>query len=294
MEEIKFIAYESFCTIKVEDSIKDMREILMQCRKMAYNVQDTLNMYDCNSELFVLCKNYIPGRACKISGLLESFIRINLEVSRMTGGIFDFTIGRLKKNWNFITDTPEIPSERTISEALNTIGYHNVHLDNNHNVIFDIPDILLDPGASGKGLALDLVTDYLRLNGVKHAMLDFGGQLSVIGGKKTGEPWKIGIRDPLNTSQVYEVKEVMDRSIATSSWYEHYFEKEGRIYSHVLDPVSGKPIISNVKSATVIGESAVWADMLSTVFVLLGKENGVHFMEKISAGKGLDLSWSFC
>lgn len=284
-KQLHFIAYEAFCSVEADGPDESLGQILSTCRDLAYLVQDTLNMYDENSELSVMCRTYQVNQPYPLSDILYQFIKINLEASQLTEGVFDFTVGGLKKSWNFVTDCPAIPTGEELTKSLKTVGYQHLHLTSDQKVVFDIPGVVLDPGASGKGLALDLAVEYLKGQGIRSAKLDFGGQLYLLGGndKTAGEPWKVGIKDPHCPGVVGSIIEVIDVSVATSSWYEHFFEKDGVIYSHIMNPADGKPVNSVGKSISVIGASAVWADILSTAVFLLGIRRGELLMNEVNA-----------
>lgn len=292
--DITFIAYDTLCRICISDPVKNVRELLEQAKALALSVQYTLNMYDSDSELSRLCSSYIPGRPEKISKMLFDFICLNLEFSQQTEGNFDFTVGTLVKMWNFLSDQPEIPDKKKIGCIRKSVGYHKVHLKQEREVVFDTEGMILDPGASGKGYALGLTVDFLKNHGILHAVLDFGGNVFVIGGKKDLEekekPWRVAIRHP-NSHGNLGVVELMNRGIATSSWYEHGFEKNGRIYHHLLNPYTGEPQESDISSVSIISSYAIYTDFVSTAFFIMGMEKGCRLMKYLKHCKNIDVDY---
>ena len=269
-----FIAYDTLCRIRIaSDSDADARDILDTCMNIAHGVEQTLSMYDPESELSLLSRNYIPDIPCSVSDDLFSFLELNLEMAELTAGRFDPTMGPLVKLWNVLDDQPVIPDKVKLDELLSHVGYRHITLiPEVHQVQIDIPGIRIDPGASGKGFALELVKRFLQSRNITNAVLDFGGNLFVIGGKPDSVgstvPWKAGIKDPAQTEKVIGTVPLRDAGIATSSWYEHYFEKDGVVYHHILDSESGFPIKMNYQSISVISSSALYTDILSTVLFL--------------------------
>lgn len=296
MKETVFVAYDTVCSIRIEETEnKESGLILKEAKKLAKQVQNTLNMYDPISELSRLCLSYIPGKKITVSKMLWEFIKVNLEFSYRTEGVFDFTVGPLMKLWDFTAEHPKPPPEYKLERALDRVGFQKVHTDSAApEVTFDVPGMVLDPGASGKGYALRLAADWLKERGVNRAVLDFGGNLFAIGGKQGlgGEerPWKAAIRSPQRDAVLGTV-ELCNRGIATSSWYEHGFEKNGTVYHHLLDVKTGKPRNTDISSVSVLSSNALYTDLMSTAFFVMGVKKGCALAEEIEEETGVDLDY---
>lgn len=306
MIELDFYAYETYCMVRIEER-QDGNEILSKCRDIALYVEQLLNMYDRNSELSILCREYRPGEIYRVSALLYDFLKINLLMAELSEGVFDFTVGGLVKRWDFSAGGDEIPSETELLELIETTGYHHIRLiPKESGVIIDMEGITLDPGASGKGFAIDLIVDYLKKREVQSACLDFGGNLYVMGeeenrscSKNYGEGrqrpgaagWRIGIRQPADTGRMMALLTVKDQAVSTSSWYEHYIEKEGEVYCHLLDPRNGKPAHSGLTSVTVLSDRAIAADMLSTAMYVMGETQGKKVAQKLEECMGIQIQY---
>lgn len=280
--KLRFIAYDTICTISApEDANPHIDEILEAGRDIALKIQSTLNMFDAQSELSLLCKNYSIGKTYRVSPMLLDFLKWNKVFYEATDGLFDPTVGPLIKLWDFLADEPVIPSDEQIREKLSVVGFSHVNVTGQF-VSFDREGIVIDPGASGKGYALKLVAEYLRENGVSTALLDFGGNIYVIGGKnKERAPWKIALVDPDNVEDYKGTVFLRDAGIATSSWYEHSFSKDGRIFHHLIDPRTGYPKPLNLKSVSVISTDGAFTDFLSTSIFILGEEKGIMLIENM-------------
>ena len=249
-----FIAYDTLCTVKLtSDDEAKAGELLTSARNIALKVQDVLSMYDPESELSKLCRDYKAGEPYRVSAMLLDFLRWNRRFYDMTEGLFDPTVGPLVRLW-----------EAEIREQMQKVGFDHVHLTDDGRVMFDRPGIVIDPGASGKGYALKLVVDYLTGEGVYHALVDFGGNMYSIGGKEeTGlHPWRLAIVDPDSPGSYIGTVELEDCGIATSSWYEHFFSSGDQIYHHLLNPKTGRCEPLKLKSVTVLSSNAAFTDFL--------------------------------
>lgn len=291
MQEITFLAYDTMCRVAA-DLAPGQEHVLARVQESAREVEARLSMFDPDSELSHLCRDYTPGIPVPVSDLLCDFLACNLDICRRSGGAFDPTVGPLIKLWDFLRDTPEIPSDQAIAACLERVGYSHLTLDRTQKTVtFDRPGIGLDPGASGKGYALGLAVDILRAAGVSNGVIDYGGNLFVLGQKqdeRTGQkrPWKVAVRDPENPASVFGTVSLAGQGIATSSWYEHGFEKDGVIYHHLLDPRTGRPHPLSIQSVSILSTCAVFTDLLSTAFFLLGVEQGTQLVRSLAAESG--------
>lgn len=261
-----FLAYDTLCRIAAEIP-EDGEQLLEQCEEEAHGLERTLSMFDPDSELSRLCRDIRPGEAVPVSETLYTFLEQNLEICRLSGGAFDPTVGPVVKLWDFLSQTPRIPSAERIRAVLDRVGYQHVRLDRNtRTVTFDLSGIGLDPGAAGKGFALGLTVDRLRQGGTR--------------------PWKVAIRDPDNTGSVFGTVQLQDAGIATSSWYEHSFQKNGTVYHHLLDPRTGYPMPLTLKSVSILSSRPVYTDLLSTAFFILGEEEGGVLVDRLRGDSG--------
>ncbi len=207
------------------------------------------------------------------------------EFSKLTDGLFDFTLKPLSDLWGIGTDHARVPEETEIQEALAKTGWEFVRLsDNPYSVTLEKEGMALDLGGIAKGYASEEAARVLREHGVENACLDLGGNIVVMGQMPLGwmdcliqrrrlRPFLIGIQDPNEPrGTVGKELEIADGCVVTSGDYERYFEQDGVRYHHIFDPRTGRPAESGVRSATVVGSDATAADALSTVFFILGEE----------------------
>lgn len=292
-DERRFFAYDTLCRIKLEAETREKADALLdQGQKLALEVEAALSMYDPASELSRLAAGYTPGKDYPISPMLADFLALNLMFCRRTKGAFDPTVGPLIRLWDFLAPDPRVPSAEEIAEARKRVGYRHIHLDAARLLVrLDVPGIIIDPGASGKGYALGLVASLLQREGIQNAIIDFGGNLYLIGGRREGEgeaeqPWRIALIDPADTDTYIGTVDLQDMGIATSSWYEHSFRKDGRIYHHLLDPFTGEPKPLTLQSVSILSSNGAYTDFLSTSFFMLGLEAGTKLVEELARESG--------
>ena len=199
------------------------------------------------------------------------------EICKKSDGAFDFTLGGVSDLWNF-SGTPSIPDSAALAAALSHSGYEKVTLADKKITLTD-KSAVVDFGASGKGIALDCVRDYLETQNAKRAVVSVGGSVLLFG---KGD-FTVGIKNPFGGADFAATLTVNGCCISTSGTYEQYFEKNGKRYHHILDPKTGYPAESGVISATVISESGLLSDALSTACFVLGMEKGFDLAEEFGA-----------
>ena len=148
----------------------------------------------------------------------------------------------------------------------------------------------MDLGAVAKGRAADLLVPLLTDSGVTSAILDLGGNLTALGTRPDGTPWRIGVKDPRNTETYFCILSLSDKTCSTSGSYERKFEVDGTTYHHILDPATGYPAESGLLSVTAVSSDGMLADGLSTACYVMGAEQSVRlWREHGLEGAGFDL-----
>ncbi len=223
--------------------------------------------------------------------MLDFLVRSD-ELWRATRGAFDPAIGELVHAWGFRGGEPRRPDERELAALVAEGGFAGVTIDETtRTVAFTRPRVRLDPGAIGKGLAVDAVAAALRASGVTNALVDFGSTQLGLGTGEDGRGWPVAIRSPFNDGDaaadaMVEVIFLRDVACSTSGGYEKFIELGGRRLPHVLDPRSGHPA-EQCASATVIASTGARADALSTALFVLGPEEGAATIDAIADAAGL-------
>jgi thiamine biosynthesis lipoprotein len=164
---------------------------------------------------------------------------------------------------------------------LNYVGYKKVKIENN-KVIKQHPALQLDFNAIAQGYSVDVLADFLEKKGIENYMIEIGGELRCKGKNSKGNYWNIGIDKPIENLQKREMQTIVplkNKAMATSGNYRKFYEKDGVKYSHTIDPKTGWPVKHQLLSATVIADDAMTADAFATVFMVMGKDKAIEFLE---------------
>ena len=302
-----------------KDVTQDIKEELDKLEK------DQLSWREDHSVVSKINADAQKGIKTKLDSDMTSWVEDSLELAKRSNGAFDPTIGRLTRLWNIEGDNPKVPSKQKIKNTLEDTGYTKIHLEKvesqntantKKNVDKDIKDntaknketsedtsqntntnesvssiyigdkCTLDLGAVGKGIACDVVQDYLKKQKeVSGAVIAVGGSILLYGSKADGSDWNVAVQNP--RGQDGEAMGVLSLSgttnVSTSGDYEKYFMQDGKRYHHILDPSTGYPADSGLISVTIVSDSGLLSDGLSTACFVLGKEKGQKLLETCGA-----------
>jgi len=256
----------------------ELSEIEKSINSVLERVNQQMSTYIPTSELSLFNKSKSTDWI-DISSDLAFVCAEALQISKISNGKFDITIGPLVNLWGFGPDKKpiKIPSEKEIKTKLNSIGFNNVFVRKNPPAIKkSISNIYCDLSAIAKGFGVDKVSEYLSSKGIENYLVEVGGELRA-NGNKFGNKWKVGISKPVQKGGIEEVIELNNAAMATSGDYWNYFEENGVRYSHTIDPTTGKPINHKLASVTVIANSCMEADGLATAIDVMGPKDGYNF-----------------
>ena len=199
-----------------------------------------------------------------------------IQLCNMLDGTVDVTMGAVTQLWGFSTDAPRRPGDDEIRTALATVGIGKVLIDDTNGTIVLGEGQKLDPGAFGKGLALDEARDALQSK-TYSAVVTLGGSVLLFGKPKSGKSWTVGVRDPFGGENDYfaTLSLTPDREdytgfISTSGSYEKSFTEDGVLYHHILSPQTGYPVETDLVSVTVYAPAGITGDALSTACFING------------------------
>lgn len=216
------------------------------------------------------------------SAVLAELIRTCNAVSAASGGAFDITVGKLTRLWDF-DNGGSLPQASDIQAALGGIGAARLTVDG--DAVTAASGTAVDLGAVGKGAACDAARAVLEARGVPGAIVSVGGSVLAYGSRNAaGDKWRIAVRHPRNADATLGVIELTSGCVSTSGDYEKYFEADGVRYHHLLDPATGYPAESGLVSVTVVCESGLLSDALSTACFVLGAEKSLPLLDAYGAG----------
>ena len=204
-------------------------------------------------------------------------VRHASELSEMTGGALDITVGPLVNAWGFGPVEPDVlPPDTALLMRLRThMGYTKLELDPAGLTLRKTdPDLECDLSAVAKGYGVDRVAEVLREEGLTRFLVEVGGEIVAAGANQQGGPWRIAIERPVMEGGVQRVVLLNGRAMATSGDYRNVREIDGRLFSHTIDPRTGWPVAHQLASVSVVAELCVVADGLATALEVLGPDDG--------------------
>lgn len=212
------------------------------------------------------------------AGLLEYAHTCYLE----SDGLFDITSGILRRAWDF--NSERIPKQSEFIPLLGKVGWDKVCWDN-PSLGFSVAGMELDLGGVGKEYAVDRAATICLEEGIQHGLVNFGGDIRVIGPHPDGKPWSIGVKHPLRPDSLMASLDLYGGALASSGDYERCIEVGGKRYGHILNPKTGWPV-QGLSAVTVVADQCLVAGSLSTVAMLKG-DAGIRWLD----GLGIKGIW---
>lgn len=262
-------------------NVVDKAEVEMRISAALADVNKAMSNWDDSSEISRI--NAAPaGARADMSQELAQVMNAAADVNAASQGRFDTTMGPLIELWGFgAPGQTALPSEAAIAAAQAKSGHANSLLLTGQNVEKTREDAQVYLAGIGKGYGADHVGRALEDLGLSDYMVEIGGDLYASGRNPEGMAWQIGIESPDPLARgVMGVVGVSGMGLASSGDYRNYFEADGQRFSHLIDPVTGRPVDHNTASATVLADNAMLADAWSTAMLILGRERGLEVAEQ--------------
>lgn len=214
-------------------------------------------------------------------------IHAGIDYSKLSEGRFDISMAPLTDLWDFTASSPKVPSDRDIQRAASLVNYKDITFSQNR-LYFNKENMGIDAGAIAKGFIADKIKEYLVSKGVKSAIINLGGNVLCIGQRPDGRPFKIGIQKPFaNQNETIATLDITDKSVVSSGIYERYFQQDGKLYHHILNPETGYPYDNDLAEVTIITDKSVDGDGLSTCCFALGLEAGMDLVNSLDHTDGI-------
>ena len=270
--ESEIFALDTAITLKVYGSKR--AEVLKKLEDKINELDGLLSTGKATSEVSKLNDT---GKAV-LSKTSISLVKKSLELNKQTGGLFDITIYPLMELWGFPTKNYRIPSDKEIKATLKNVGSDKIIFNENTGEIsFKNKGMKIDFGGIGKGYITDELVKILKDEKVESAIINLGGNVYGFNKKPDGSLWNVAIRDPDEPDDYMAVIKLEDSAVITSGGYERYFEENGIRYHHIIDPRTGKPSESNLKSVSIVSKDGTLADTLSTSLFIMGEEKAIKY-----------------
>lgn len=213
--------------------------------------------------------------AVTVSDEIVEIISMARDVSVKSGGAFDITIAPVMDAWGFYSKNYHVPSDDELDVLLEKVDYSKILLEEN---TVTVPDGMeLDLGGIAKGYTSDRLMKLFRREGVHSAIVSLGGNVQAFGRKPDGSLWRVAIQDPEKPDSYIGSLSIENMAVVTSGSYQRYFERDGVTYHHIIDPSEGRPADNGLSSVTIITESGMLGDALSTALFVLGLDGAVDY-----------------
>jgi FAD:protein FMN transferase len=245
-------------------------------------VNASMSTYDPTSEISMFNASKDLGYK-DISDEFYSALTIGERLFNVSTGAWDGTVDPFIKLWGFDNQKRrDFPDIKEINRLKEYVGFSHLSIRKNQ-LKKDSAFVGVNLSSVAKGYAVDLLKAELIRFGVKHAFIEIGGEISVVGTKPNGKAWRVGIQKPIfeEGDDVYGVINMSDMAMATSGDYRQYFDFEGVRYSHIIDPRTGYPIKRRIASATVLAKSCAFADGLATAFMVMDPSDSMSLVESL-------------
>lgn len=273
--ESEIFALDTAITLKVYGSKR--AQVLKKLEDKINELDDMLSTGKETSEVSRLNRS---GEAV-LSPTVANLVKRSLDIYKKTDGLFDITIYPLMELWGFPTKNYRVPSEKEIEEKLKLVGSDKIDFnEETRKISFKNKGMEIDFGGIGKGYITDELVKILTDEKVESAIINLGGNVFGFRKKPDGSLWNIAIRDPNEPDKYMAAIRLEDSAVITSGGYERYFEENGIIYHHILDPRTGKPSESGLKSVSIISKDGTLADALSTSLFIMGEEKAIGYWKE--------------
>lgn len=253
--------------------------------KMKSDVESILHDFDMSLSLYIdsstLSRINRNEEIAPDKYFIEAFTK-STEISAITSGAFDITVGPLVNAWGFGPDSHKDFSDSKRDSLLMLIGMDKVKIENG-KVIKAFPGIILDFNAIAQGYSVDIISAFFDSKRIESYLVEIGGEVRVKG-DKNGVLWRIGIDRPVDNnnlpgSDLQAIINLKDRSLATSGNYRKFYIENGIKYSHTIDPRTGYPAKNQLLSATVLADDCATADGIATACMVFGLQEAIEFID---------------
>ena len=279
-------AFNTVVQVSLYDGDRDGKnqEILDGCMELCAKYESILSRTRQDSEVYGINKAAAETKddsiTVAVSEPVQELVEAGLRYAEISQGGFDITIGSVSSLWDFTSETPQVPSEQAIAEGVSKVDISGCRLEG--NMLTVKKGTVLDFGGIAKGYVADKLKSYLQESGIRHGLVNLGGNILLLGGKSDDESFTIGIQKPFGQqNETLGAVNAKDISVVSSGVYERYFEQEGKRYHHILNPRTGMPYENHILGVTVLSPTSLEGDGLSTTCFTLGVEEGIRLVDSL-------------
>ncbi|VVM97592.1 FAD:protein FMN transferase [Pseudomonas fluorescens] len=259
-------------------------EVRIEVEKILAEVDQQMSTYRSDSDIERF--NDLPANRCqKMPEPVLELVRVGEQLSVQSEGSFDLTVEPLLNLWGFGPQAREekVPNPEALAEVRQRVGHAHLRIEGDR--LCKDAAVEVDFNSIAAGYAVDRIAAKLEAMGIQNYLAEATGELKASGRKLDGSPWRVALEEPRDDQQVAQrILAVDGYGVSTSGDYRNYFQQGGRRYSHTFDARTGAPVLHTLASVTVIHPSALMADGLSTLLLILGPERGWDYAETHGIG----------
>lgn len=286
---LDFMAMNTYMRIQIyskadSKSQQKAQIILQDCKNEIQALENIISTTIPTSDIYKLNNSF--DTPLQVNSCILELLNFSSKIYKKTEGAFNPALYPIIREWGFTSGDYKIPSQEKIAWLLQYTDFDKISFpfpNTSNNPQIQLPqNMQLDFGAIGKGYAGDKVLELLRQKGITSALLDFGGNIQTLGTKPDGSLWKVGIKNPWDSSVICSVS-IDSKAVITSGGYERFFiGDDGKKYIHIFDSKTGYPCENDLESVTIVTPSGSYADALSTSLYVMGKEGAINFWKNNS------------
>ena len=266
-----FTAMDTYMTFAAYG--KNAESGLEDARRRVQEIENICSVTREGSEIYGV--NHRTENTVSLGKESAKLLREAMTISERSGGAFDVTMYPVLQLWGFTNGEYQVPGEEALKEALGKTGYQKINVDADGVELETGMEI--DFGGIAKGYTSSEVMKVFKNNGIKSGLVSLGGNVQALGAKPDGSKWKVAVQNPDSDESYIGVLEIVGKAVITSGGYERYFEKDGKTYHHIIDPATGYPADSGLKSVTIISSDGTLADGLSTSLFIMGIDKAKEY-----------------
>ncbi len=283
----------TFYQVKViADKAQDLAPLKARIEQRLEQINQSMSTYRSDSEISRFNALRLTDRPFAVS---EDFMRVmqaGRHIFKLSQGAWDGTVQPLVQLWGFGKTGPidRLPSKEAIEEAKRRVGFGTIEILPDRTFKKHRADVTVDLASIAKGYGVDQIAALVSDMGFDRYLVEIGGEVYAAGRRADGKPWRIGINRPVkggSAQAVYRVVALQDQAMATSGDYRNFIEIDGRSYSHIIDPRTGRPVTNGVVSASVIAGRCTVADGLATALMVMGPQTGLALLNGLQGVEGL-------
>jgi len=269
----------------------DLEELQTKIDARLDEINHSMSVFRKDSELSAL--NALGAHTTlSVSKDFLSVLKTAKTIHHQTNGSWDGTVGPLVDLWGFgkAGNERKIPPAGKIRALLQKTGFQHIEIHSDNKISKNMADISLTLASIAKGYGVDQIAQLIEQNQIKNYLVEIGGEVFAKGRRLDGKKWRVGINRPEKGApytEVYKIVPLENKALATSGDYRNFFEQDGKIYSHILDPKTGFPVSNQVVSVTIIADTCTYADGLATAVMVMGPQKGLELINPLPDVEGL-------